>query len=663
MQTINWLRPKILLLLLSIFATLTFHSCKKEESFTEAPIQKENLAEKFFATKTAPTKEIASIIEQLKKENASSDFINKLPANIGLPVWDRVVLQKENIPTDGFGISIGSNSSTADIILPLTTNNAGLSGILMAHPITDGYTISSYTIDQLYSVCHGNTIDTVRAKRELVLFFYLENQVFGTTKFYHIPAKLFPKSKQLDADGNKTITIFPVSKNNGGITSLLEICIKTYGCPYPAGGCTGPNGTCDGCLEICAAEDCIEISGGGTGGGPTGGSPTGGGGGSPTGGGPTGGGGGGGSPTGGGGGTPSPCPGTVWYGILPGGSPCPNVPPTLPAIISSLQSILGLNTAQTSWLQQNASTAEIIYQSLFESLSDENPLTGQAYNNSYPAEAIAASKMTIAAGMSNLINQPLNAAHYNIVQQYIPNYQNYNYNPIVGVWFSIQCALLKIEHPEWSNWKIYWEAMKEIVHGGLDGIGLVPVIGEVADLANGIIYTLEGDGVNATLSFAATIPIAGWGATATKYAKKAINALDGSTRTLKWLKQTNNIISFGNRGLLRKVLGLAKGDARVAHHLIPWEHGVSDIVQKAAGGDFHLNEILNGIPLTTIQHSGGHFLYNQKIGTKLQELWIAGGQSAMSVQTAQNLVRNLANDIKTWITNHPNETINNIILP
>jgi hypothetical protein len=86
MQTLIWLRPKFLLLLLSVFSTFLFNSCKKEESFTEAPIKKENLAEKFFATKTPPTKEIASIIEQLKKENASSDFINKLPANIGLPV-------------------------------------------------------------------------------------------------------------------------------------------------------------------------------------------------------------------------------------------------------------------------------------------------------------------------------------------------------------------------------------------------------------------------------------------------------------------------------------------------------------------------------------------------------------------------------------------------
>jgi A nuclease family of the HNH/ENDO VII superfamily with conserved AHH len=645
MQTLIWLRPKFLLLLLSVFSTFLFNSCKKEESFTEVPIKKENLAEKFFATKTAPTKEIASIIEQLKKENASSDFINKLPANIGLPVWDKVVLQKENdiIPTDGFGIYVGNSFSTADIILPLANTTTGLSGILMAHPTTNGYTIGSYTIDQLYSVCHGDKIDTARATRELVLFFYLENQVFGTTSFYHIPAKLFPKSTVLDTDGNKTITIKDKPSNTSSL--LITSCVTVV--------CSWCRGNDPSCPNGGSWEECTTIyipTGGGSipwPNGPTGG-PAGTGGGS--------------NPTGGNGGTPPPCPGSVWYGF--GEGPCPNLPPPLPPIISSLQSILGLNAAQTSWLQLNTSTAEIIYQSLFESLSDENPLTGQAYNNSYPAEAIAASKMTIAAVMNNYTSGPYNTAHYNLIKQNIPNYQSHpNLDPVFWAHFSLQCALIHLEHPEYNEIQIYYYATKELMHTGLDVIGLVPVIGEVADLANGIIYTLEGDGVNATLSFAATIPIAGWVATGTKYAKKAITALDGSTRTLKWLKQTNNIISFGDRGLLRKVLGLAKGDARVAHHLIPWEHGVSDIVQKAAGGDFHLNEILNGIPLTIIQHNGGHFLYNQKIGTKLQELWVAGGQSAMSVQTAQNLVRNLANDIKIWITNHPNETINNIILP
>jgi hypothetical protein len=126
----------------------------------------------------------------------------------------------------------------------------------------------------------------------------------------------------------------------------------------------------------------------------------------------------------------------------------------------------------------------------------------------------------------------------------------------------------------------------------------------------------------------------------------------------------NCFFEFAVRKLLKKVLGLAKGYPRVAHHIIPWEHAVDDLVQKAAQAPnaFHLNELLNGMPLTTIQHNGSHFLYNQKVKTKLTQLWNSNGQAAMSPQTAEALIRSLANDIKTWILAHPNESINNIIL-
>ncbi|RZL39909.1 MAG: hypothetical protein EOP00_27325 [Pedobacter sp.] len=179
--------------------------------------------------------------------------------------------------------------------------------------------------------------------------------------------------------------------------------------------------------------------------------------------------------------------------------------------------------------------------------------------------------------------------------------------------------------------------------------------------SNGVIYTIQGDGVNATLSFAATIPIAGWTATTAKYVRKTVILSNGAKRTLVWQKNAAGVISFGDRGLLRKVLGLAVGDARKAHHVMPWEHCSEDIIQKAAGGDFHMNELLNGIPLTTAQHSGSHALYNQKVGLKLQELWNLNPN--MSSQQAQTAVRNLAAQIKNWIYTHPNESINNVIIP
>lgn len=55
---------------------------------------------------------------------------------------------------------------------------------------------------------------------------------------------------------------------------------------------------------------------------------------------------------------------------------------------------------------------------------------------------------------------------------------------------------------------------------GLDLAGLIPGIGEIADGVNGVIYTVRGDKLNASLSFAAMIPVAGWGSTAAKFANK-----------------------------------------------------------------------------------------------------------------------------------------------
>jgi hypothetical protein len=60
----------------------------------------------------------------------------------------------------------------------------------------------------------------------------------------------------------------------------------------------------------------------------------------------------------------------------------------------------------------------------------------------------------------------------------------------------------------------------------LDIGGLVPVVGEVADGVNAGIYLVEGDKLNAGLSAAAMIPIAGWGATGAKVGVKAEHAVE-----------------------------------------------------------------------------------------------------------------------------------------
>jgi RHS repeat-associated protein len=62
-------------------------------------------------------------------------------------------------------------------------------------------------------------------------------------------------------------------------------------------------------------------------------------------------------------------------------------------------------------------------------------------------------------------------------------------------------------------------------HAVLDVAGLVPVVGEVADLANAGWYAAEGDYANAALSAAGAIPFVGWGAAAIKGGKYAYKGI------------------------------------------------------------------------------------------------------------------------------------------
>ncbi|MFC4333715.1 golvesin C-terminal-like domain-containing protein [Salininema proteolyticum] len=68
----------------------------------------------------------------------------------------------------------------------------------------------------------------------------------------------------------------------------------------------------------------------------------------------------------------------------------------------------------------------------------------------------------------------------------------------------------------------------DIGHAALDVAGLVPVVGEVADVANAAWYAAEGNYEDAALSLAGAVPFAGWGAAgvkAAKYGKKAWDAM------------------------------------------------------------------------------------------------------------------------------------------
>jgi len=215
---------------------------------------------------------------------------------------------------------------------------------------------------------------------------------------------------------------------------------------------------------------------------------------------------------------------------------------------------------------------------------------------------------------------------------------------------------LRLIYPNWSKAKCLWEASRETIQLLLDIGGVFPLVGEICDISNGIIYTMNGDQLNAALSYSSAIPIAGWGATAAKFAVKKVVLTSGGTIALAMIKRSDNVITFGSRGNLRKVLGLVKGDLRQAHHVIPWGKSGHPAIQKAANFKFHMNDALNGIPIAAWRNQPNHFSYDVKVVQKLDQIMAANP----TPQQAYIEISNLISDIKTAILNNPNTHLNNL---
>lgn len=77
-----------------------------------------------------------------------------------------------------------------------------------------------------------------------------------------------------------------------------------------------------------------------------------------------------------------------------------------------------------------------------------------------------------------------------------------------------------------------WSALG---HGVLDVVGMVPVVGEVADLANAAWYAAEGDWVNAGLALAAAVPFLGWAAVGGKWGIRGVQAVRSMDGARTWL--------------------------------------------------------------------------------------------------------------------------------
>lgn len=109
-----------------------------------------------------------------------------------------------------------------------------------------------------------------------------------------------------------------------------------------------------------------------------------------------------------------------------------------------------------------------------------------------------------------------------------------------------------------------WGGFLDGVQLVLDGAGLIPGFGELADGANALISLARGNYGDAALSAAAMIPFLGWGGTAAKWGKRgadAVNAIDAANDTRRAAGRADEAIDAARR---IPCLGSAPGKAGLA---------------------------------------------------------------------------------------------------
>jgi len=327
------------------------------------------------------------------------------------------------------------------------------------------------------------------------------------------------------------------------------------------------------------------------------------------------------------------------------------------------------NQEQRLWLFNNHTYAKSFEDFLNynqNSIEAKDLVFGLIKIMSLPNSDSNAINFIISALAQNKIFVPFDSPFFTSVNQYM-DLDVANLSPDlllqIQLYFTTRCAVLKNKNPNWSEDKILWEASKDLIHITLDGFGMIPVVGEIADLTNGVLYLIEGDGINATLSFAATVPIVGWGATTGKYVFKITASTIGTKVRLTWKVLENGVVYFGSSGnQLRKVLGITVSTLQ-AHHIMPWALRNNNVIQKAAksGNAFHLNEALNGIPVASWRNQPNHNAYNNLIESKLNTF--NNLYPNASVDDAYNFVRDLIEDVRDWVIKNPNSHLNNLVLP
>lgn len=623
------IKSKQTLLLILVFYLLGSISCKKETEHSfqiEAVPNLPDLKNKFLDVSGKLPRILGRISSSLRKEDNKKEFVNSLANFQGIPVWEKA--KYINKSKKSGNTSLGDESDSTVFVPLVLTDSHFVNAFLVCTEKDSTFEFNLFNCNDYKKYGYTKNPGKPNANNIVDMFIGFEYSVFGHDEFI-INDQQLERFKQFGNGSTNVLKVQP-KKNTNPITANVWIpvldCWEEAWFYYDPN--TGSHSQTTEWVEVCnTVYEYVDFGGGG-------------------------------SSSGSGSGY-TWVPANTGGGTSTGGSGSSGYSST----VNYVKNKAFLNTIQANWLSNNSSFASLLYTNIQNDISNQDPIGDDIYLASAPGETVIATKISVDAGIDAYLDGPFDFTHYNLISQYSTVSPDIHNPSAYWALFKAQCAILKYENPEWSSYKVYWEASKELVHLGLDVAGLFPVAGEIADFTNGVLYTIEGDGVNATLSYASAIPLVGWWPAGIKMGMKTVQLTSATTTTLKWIRSGTSI-AFGSRSQLRKVLKLVKFDGKIAHHIIPWEFRDNLVVQMAAKANdpdliFHMNEFANGIPLSSAIHAGDHLNYNARIKIHLDD--ILDEYPNMTPDQAAEHLRNLINRIRAKINQDQTTHINELI--
>ncbi len=190
-----------------LFFVVAYCSCKKTDV---NKVNDRNLyAEKFFENPAASSPQLQAVIDLLKKENEKTGFINTLPGNAGLPVWDKLIKEK---PKNKPGVAARGIIADKDgnMLIPLSNDNKTLSALLFAMNKDGKYQFYYYDNNYAYQVAFSDKHSLKQREYVMALFMNMSNYVFGIHEFKSIPNDFFANLGSIPEENGITKKLFLV---------------------------------------------------------------------------------------------------------------------------------------------------------------------------------------------------------------------------------------------------------------------------------------------------------------------------------------------------------------------------------------------------------------------------------------------------------------------